>query len=261
MSCILYHKCYIKTVQTPWVVLVHGAGGSSCVWFKQLKDYTKHFNVLCLDLRGHGKSANFVTRIKKKYNFLDVSLDILNLLDHLKIKSAHFIGLSLGTIIIRNIAQISPKRVKSMVMAGAIIRFNIRSQFLVKIGDMIKGFIPYMWLYRLFAYIIMPQKNHKKSRIIFINQAKKLCQKEFKRWFCLARDVNPLMRFFKEKELIIPTLYLMGQEDYMFLPQVQELVSKQQNSKLNVIKNSGHVCNIESPNEFNKKSIEFLKAN
>lgn len=54
-----------------------------------------------------------------------------------------------------------------------------------------------------------------------MREARKLCQKEFKRWFRLATEVNPLMRYFKERMLPIPTLYVMGQEDHMFLAPVR----------------------------------------
>lgn len=67
------------------------------------------------------------------------------------------------------------------------------------LGNVGKHILPYMWLYKLFAYIVMPQKNQQESRHLFIREAKKLCQKEFKRWFILAAEVNPLMRYFKEE--------------------------------------------------------------
>jgi hypothetical protein len=57
-----------------------------------------------------------------------------------------------------------------------------------------------------------------------------LCQKEFIRWFKLAMDVNPLMRYFKEKEIDIPILYIMSKEDHMFLKLVKEMVKRHKNS-------------------------------
>ncbi|XNQ11793.1 alpha/beta hydrolase [Lysinibacillus sp. 3P01SB] len=35
-------------------ILVHGAGGSSTIWYKQICTYRKQFIVLVVDLRGHG---------------------------------------------------------------------------------------------------------------------------------------------------------------------------------------------------------------
>ncbi len=257
---LLFHKTYLHNDSKEWVVFVHGAGGSSSIWFKQIRAYKEHFNVLLLDLRGHGKSNNMLKDIiANPYSFKEVTTDIVRLLNHLRIQSAHFVGISLGTIIIRNLAELAPARVKSMVLGGAITRFDIRSQILVKLGDMCKSFIPYMWLYSLFAYIIMPQKNQRESRHLFVREAKKLCQQEFKRWFKLASDVNPLMRYFKERDIPIPTLYLMGAEDYMFIKPVREMVAAHQNSYLTEFDNCGHVCNVEKPDEFNEHSIAFIK--
>ncbi|RJX73761.1 alpha/beta hydrolase [Vibrio sinensis] len=257
---LLFHKTYQHATSKEWVVFVHGAGGSSSIWFKQIKAYKEHFNVLLVDLRGHGKSNQLLKQLMtNRYTFKEVTLDILVVLDHLKIQAAHFVGMSLGTIIVRNIAELASDRVKSMVLGGAVTRLNTRSQVLVKVGNLFKHVLPYMWLYRLFAYIVMPQRTQKQSRHLFIREAKKLCQKEFKRWFILASEVNPLMRYFKDKELPIPTLYLMGERDYMFIQPVKEMVAVHRQSRLLEIENCGHVCNIECPEEFNKHSIAFIR--
>ncbi|MDF2153675.1 alpha/beta hydrolase [Vibrio sp. CAU 1672] len=257
---LLFHKTYLHPTSNEWVVFVHGAGGSSSIWFKQIKAYKQHFNLLLIDLRGHGKSNQlFKDLITSRYTFTAVTQDILKVLDHLKIQSAHFVGMSLGTIIVRNLAEMASERVRSMVLGGAVTRLNTRSQILVKLGNMVKHVLPYMWLYSLFAYIVMPQKNQKESRHLFIREAKKLCQKEFKRWFILAADVNPLMKCFKDKELPIPTLYLMGDRDYMFIKPVKEMVAVHKQSVLREIPDCGHVCNVERPEDFNQYSIAFIK--
>ncbi|BDU36815.1 hypothetical protein VINI7043_03513 [Vibrio nigripulchritudo ATCC 27043] len=259
-NSLLFHKVYTHPTSSEWVVFVHGAGGSSSIWFKQIKAYKQHFNLLLIDLRGHGKSNNlFQGLMKKSYTFKDICQDILQVLDHLKIQSAHFVGMSLGTIIVRNLAEMASERVSTMVMGGAVTRFDIRSQVLVKVGDWSKHIIPYMWLYSLFAYIVMPQRNQKESRHLFVREAKKLCQKEFKRWYTLSADVNPLMKYFREKELPIPTLYLMGDKDYMFLRPVKEMVKVHKQSALIEIPDCGHVCNVEKPDIFNEESIEFIR--
>ncbi|MBM6616849.1 alpha/beta fold hydrolase [Bacillus suaedaesalsae] len=254
---MLYYKSYELSDFHEWVVFIHGAGGSSSVWYKQVKEFKKHFNVLLIDLRGHGKSRN-PKILNRKYSFDNVSRDIIEILDHINIKEAHFVGISLGTILIRNIAEINPNRVKSMILGGAIIRLNTRVKTLISLGNFSKKIIPYMWLYKFFAWCLMPKKRHHESRMLFVNQAKKLCQKEFIKWFKLTSDVVPLLVQFEENKVDIPTLYVMGQEDYMFLYPVEEVVKKSKQARLEVIQDSGHVCNVDKPEIFNQVSIEFL---
>lgn len=82
--------------------------GGAAIWFRHLKAYKKEYNVLLLDLRGHGKSNNLVQNfVDNNYSFNKVSKDIIDVLDHNNIPSAHFVGISLGTILIRNIAEIA----------------------------------------------------------------------------------------------------------------------------------------------------------
>jgi len=258
---MLHFKTYEHTdADAPWVVFVHGAGGSSSIWFLQIKEFIRHFNVLLVDLRGHGKSKHIVAHKEDRhYNFEDITRDIIEVLDSLKIDKAHFVGISLGTILIRNMSEIAPERVSSMIMGGAIIRLNVRAKVLVTLGNMFKRVVPYMWLYSFFAWIIMPRERHKKSRLLFVNEAKKVAQKEFMRWFRLTYELTPLLRYFEEKDTGIPTLYLMGEEDHMFLPAVRLIITRHTNSWLEVIENSGHVCNVDQPREFNARAIAFLK--
>ncbi len=258
---MLHYRTYEISPETPWVVFVHGAGGSSSIWFLQLKEFRKHFNVLMVDLRGHGKSKAPQLPKKRNYSFEDITRDIIEVLDHLGIRQAHFIGISLGTILIRHISELAPDRVSSMVMGGAIIRLNVRARVLVAIGNAFKRVVPYMWLYSFFAWIIMPRARHRKSRLLFVNEAKKVAQKEFMRWFKLTYELNPLLKYFEEKDTGIPTLYLMGEEDYMFLPAVEYIVGRHRNSFLQVVRNSGHVCNVDQPRDFNKKAISFMRGN
>ncbi|RZT00204.1 alpha/beta fold hydrolase [Aquimarina brevivitae] len=257
---MLNYSKYNHKTNKEWVTFVHGAGGSSSIWFKQVREFRKHFNVILLDLRGHGNSKPAIKdAFNSKYTFDSITDDIIEVMDKEGIASSHFIGISLGTILIRNLAERFPKRVDSMIMGGAIMKLNIRSQILMRLGILFKSVIPYIVLYKFFAFIIMPKKNHKQSRLLFVKEAKKLYQKEFIRWFRLTSEINPLLRFFRAKDIGIPTLYLMGEEDYLFLPSVKKVVQRHKFSSLVVVDNSGHVVNVEQPSIFNSKSINFIQ--
>ncbi|MEJ6674019.1 MAG: alpha/beta fold hydrolase, partial [Polaribacter sp.] len=171
---MLNHYTYLNKHTTKWVSFVHGAGGSSSIWFRQIRAFRKEFNVLVLDLRGHGNSKPSIKdTFNNEYTFNAITQDIIEVLAHLKIQKSHFIGISLGTILIRNLAEKKPDLVESMVLGGAILKLNVRSQILMRVGNLFKSVVPYMMLYKLFAFIIMPKKNHKESRILFVNEAKK----------------------------------------------------------------------------------------
>ena len=55
---MIYYTKYVSdnSNNREWITFVHGAGGSSTIWFKQIKYFSKKYNLLLLDLRGHGKS-------------------------------------------------------------------------------------------------------------------------------------------------------------------------------------------------------------
>jgi pimeloyl-ACP methyl ester carboxylesterase len=255
---MLHYKTFQNSESLEWVTFIHGAGGSSSIWYKQLKEFKKSFNVLLIDLRGHGNSKSLGLSSISKYTFRNISKDVVEVIDHLKIRNSHFVGISLGTIIIRELAEMVPEKVSSMIMGGAILQMNFRSQILMKAGFFLRSVVPYIVLYKLFAFIIMPRKKHKESRNLFIREAKKLYQQEFIRWFGLTTTVNPILRLFRSKDPGIPTLYVMGDEDYMFLPPVKMTVSKHPSAELAIFPNCGHVVNVEKPSLFNDVVINWI---
>jgi len=257
---MLHFKTFLRKETSSWVTFVHGAGGSSAIWHKQIKDFKKEYNILLIDLRGHGKSKNMIYDKLKSYTFDSISDEIIEVLDYLKILKTHFIGISLGTIIIREIAERFPQRCKSLILGGAVMKLNFRGQVLMRLGVLLKSVIPYLLLYKFFAIIIMPRKKHRESRNLFINEAKKLYQKEFKRWFTLVSEVNPLLALFRIKDSGIPTLYVMGEEDHMFLPSITKLVRNHVSSTLYIIPECGHVVNVERPQMFNRQVINYLRC-
>jgi len=256
---LLNYTTYLHQDSKVWVTFVHGAGGSSSIWHKQIREFRKHFNVLLLDLRGHGNSKPKLKDVfDEKYTFDVITEDIVQVIDFLKIKKSHFIGISLGTILIRNLAEKYPNKVESLVMGGAIMKLNVRSRILMGLGNLFKSLVPYLWLYKFFAFIIMPYRNHKESRILFVREAKKLCQKEFYKWYKLTSEINPLLRLFRSVDVKIPTLYVMGGEDYLFLPSIKKLVDQQSESSLITIEDCGHVVNVEQPQIFNRLVINYV---
>ena len=258
---MIYHRKFIHPKSKTWVVFVHGAGGSNVVWFRQLKEFKKHFNVLLVDLRGHGKSKPEIQEQDSGYSFKEVALDVIAIMDHLGIKKAHLVGISLGCVVIREMDKLAPDRAESIILGGAIIQFNKTIKVLIGMAKILNSVLPYMWLYKLNALILMPYRRHRESRNIFIHEAVKLGGKEFSKWMKMSREIKSNLNDFLNREPSAPVLYLMGDGDHMFLPMVTDLVKKQVNAKLEVIKNSGHCCNLDQAYIFNEISILFIKRN
>jgi pimeloyl-ACP methyl ester carboxylesterase len=256
---MLYHKVFQHKTSQTWVVFIHGAGGSNVVWFKQLREFKKHFNVLLVDLRGHGKSKKHYTE-EEKYRFDEIAIDVIQTMDHLRIEKAHMVGISLGCIVIRAMDKLAPGRAESIILGGAVIQFNSRIKALLNVAKLLQSIVPYMWLYKINAWILIPYKKDMASRKLFVREAIRLGELEFRKWLRMSGEIKMNLQEFLKKEASAPVLYLMGDRDHMFLPMVANLVKNHFNSKLEVISNSGHVCNIDQPELFNEISIRFIQS-
>jgi pimeloyl-ACP methyl ester carboxylesterase len=256
---MIYHKKFTHPESKTWVVFVHGAGGSNVVWFRQLRDFKKHFNVLLIDLRGHGKSKMTHLTAAEQYRFDEIANDVVETMDHLQIRKAHFVGISLGCIVIRAIDKLAPGRAESIILGGAVIQFNKKINALVNTAMLLNSILPYMWLYKLNALILMPSRRSAQARKLFIQEAIKLGKSEFSKWLRMSQEIKSQLNEFLHREASAPVLYLMGDRDHMFLPMVIDIARKHFNSSLRIIRNSGHCCNLEQPDDFNNIAIHYIK--
>ena len=254
---MIYHSTYpAENNSKKWICFIHGAGGNSSIWYNQVRFFKAYFNILLIDLRGHGRSE--VSPEGVEYTFNIIINDILKVLDKMKIQKSHFVGISLGSILIQKMLQKHSNRIEKIGLGGAIINLNLQSRFLMFMGKMTQSILPFICIYTYFAYVIMPYKAHRKSRALFIKEAKKISHNEFKRWYKLTSKVLPLLKRIRDEEVITPILYIMGSQDYMFLPFVKKIVCLHRSSSLVTLTNSGHVVNIDQPEEFNSKLLFFL---
>lgn len=257
---MLHHTIYKHENKTAeWVTFIHGAGGSSTIWFKQVNSFRKKYNVLLIDLRGHGRTTvDEVINKKLNYTFPAISKEVIDVLDLHSIEKSHFIGVSLGTLMIRQIVELQPQRVQSMVMSGAIIRLTTFSRFLIFIGNTSKKIVPFIFLYSFFAWIILPRRNHKHSRAIFIHEAKKMKKSEFIRWFGLTGSLDATLKRFEKETHELPVLFISGRQDHMFIHDVVKMAYLEKYGSLAVVENCGHIVNIEKFEEFNQVTLEWL---
>ncbi|WP_051189109.1 alpha/beta fold hydrolase [Halalkalibacillus halophilus] len=251
---LLDYRMYQHDTSNEWVVFLHGAGGNHTVFYKQAKKFKKHFNCLFINFPGHGKSES----LTGKYTFSAVADKVTELLDHLKIHKFHMIGVSLGTIVMNELCRKVPGRIASMTMAGAVIKWKLWTDLLFKFAFLIRYSVPYMVLYTLFANILMPKRNHKQSRDVFVKEAKKIGQKEFLRWAELLIGSKSIHEDLMKEDNEVPKLYMMGEEDHVFMKGARHAVHHDPHANLYIVEDSGHVCNIDQAHEFNDKVISFV---
>lgn len=99
----------------PAVVLVHGGLVDSRMWDAQMRPLAKHFRVVRYDIRGYGRSPAPTGQYWPHE-------DLRALLDYLKIGRATIVGLSLGGIVAADFALEYPARVRSLVLVDSGLR-------------------------------------------------------------------------------------------------------------------------------------------
>ena len=210
------------------------------------------------DLQDHGNSRDFVSPDNDKLSFTQVAKNVIRLLDNLGIKEAHFLGVSMGSVIIQEIEQMRPGLILSVVFGGGIMKLNRRTHLLFKTGVILSGIIPYHKLYQLVAWILMPYENHRVARRVFIREAKNIKNEAFKMWLGLLGELKYKLDHYFNIPFDKPTLIIMGSQDFAFLANSIKYSKKFPFINLHVLPGCGHVCNIEQAEEFNIRSLQFF---
>lgn len=239
-----------------WVVFIHGIGGSTKTWKKQIEVFSEKFNLLLLDLPGHGNNAsNIITKV----NLDKLYKGIKETLDYLKIKKAHFVGLSLGTLVITEFAVAYPEYVIDMILGGAILEVSGIYRECIVAANLLKNCMPYEWLYKFFAWFMMPKEHHKKSRLIFLREVVKLHKDTMLAWIeYMQRALRTKEALEKLDSLGKRVLLISGDEDHCFFKGTKRVYRKLHNVRMVVLRHCGHICSIEQYKEFNRYSLEYL---
>ena len=179
---LLYHEVVDEAgAEAPWLVFVHGAGGSIRTWKYQIDAFRPHYRLLLIDLRDHGYSKDILPEFPE-YDFDIVAEDILTVIDHLGIQKAHFVSLSIGSVILQKLDIERPELIDRMVMAGAIFDGSRLMHLFVHSGKLLNYILPYRAIYWLFSFIVLPRRNHRMSRWIFRRQSRRLSPGEYLKW-------------------------------------------------------------------------------
>ncbi|HKR50411.1 MAG TPA: 3-oxoadipate enol-lactonase [Pseudonocardiaceae bacterium] len=116
----------------PVLVLAGPLGSTLQIWEPQVEKFAERFRVLRYDHRGHGRSPV----PSGPYVIADLAVDVLALLDWLKIECAAFCGLSLGGMVGICLGAYAPDRLSSLVLCNTSAHFDDPGPYLERAASL-----------------------------------------------------------------------------------------------------------------------------
>jgi pimeloyl-ACP methyl ester carboxylesterase len=244
------------------LVLIMGLRRNLEWWYRQLPVLAEYFQVIVFDNRGAGRSD----KPAMEYSIRLFADDTAGLMDALGLKRAGILGYSMGGYIAQELALNCPDKIEKMILAstgGGGDRAVLMSPDRLEKFQANAGLKPEEILRKdmdiYFSDEFVEQNPEKVDEFIKISLRHYQPADAFFRQFdaCLRHDtVDRLNR------LVVPTLIMTGDDDPLVPPGnshvLQELIPA---AELHVFTGGRHCVVIEKADQFNKKVIDFLKAN
>jgi pimeloyl-ACP methyl ester carboxylesterase len=106
----------------PWrpaetVVMLHSAMSSAHRMARMVPALARHWRVVRLDLRGHGRSQ--LPPGEPPLSMPRLVADVAELLNHLGLEAAHVVGNAMGGCVAQNFALAAPARARSLCLFGS----------------------------------------------------------------------------------------------------------------------------------------------
>jgi proline iminopeptidase len=247
------------------LLFVHEFASDHRGWEPQLREFGKRYRCIAYAARGYTPSD--VPADKRVYSYKHVMRDCVAVLNHLKIDSAHIVGLSMGGYTTLQVALNHPGRVRSMTLAGTgsgserwyTEAFHQHSR---ELADQFE---------REGSARVAQTYGRSPSRIPFeIKDArgfaefsKQLAEHDAQGSANTARGfqgARPSLYDFESdiRRLTIPALIVVGDEDDRCIEPSLFLKATIAASGLIVFPKTGHVVNLEEPDLFNRIVGDFL---
>ena len=247
----------------PPVVLLHGLACGKRMWFHQTRTLRDRFRVIAYDQRGHGQTDAPSTATD--YSAAHLARDLVGVLDALKIERAAIVGFSLGGGPALALAASKPERVSRLVLAdvgaGADDPVKIETlarQWVTLIDqDRIDELVCEMLRSELFKFYAR-RDTRRRDHMAALFRATPPVGLRFTLSEVLAKRKSLFRVTGPLKSLQVPTLVLVGEQDYVCNKAARLLAHTIPGATLKVIKGSGHMSPLEQPAAFSAALMEFL---
>lgn len=236
------------------VTLLHGLGSCGDDWFLQLPALSNFYQVLTVDLRGHGRS----NQLAGWPVMADFSKDVAGLLEALGGYPTHVVGLSLGGAVALQLAADRPDLVRSLTLVNTFARIHVarvgRMRTFVRVA--LLAFGPMHRMGRWVANELFPYENQAQVREM---AAARISGNQRSAY---VRSMLAVARFDLRSRLTdisAPTLVVVGDRDTTIPIEVKaELAQGIPEARLEVMTGSGHASPIDAPEAFNRMLLRFL---
>lgn len=243
----------------PTVVFMHGIGGNRTNWREQLAALCGEFRAVAWDARGYGESDDYEGELA----FPMFADDLLRLLDHLDVRQAHLVGLSMGGRIALDFYERHPDRVATLVLCdtfpgyGASITREQREQFISsRKQPLVNGKEP-----RDIAPVVAPTLLSKGATQFALQRLIDSMTALHKDSYIKA--IEAMTRYEPVANLAaieVPSLVVCGDEDSLTPPSIaRDMAARIPNARLAILERAGHLSNIEQPAAFNAALLSFLR--
>ncbi len=236
------------------LLLIHGLGSSTRDWEEQVPFFSEKYQVITIDLRGHGKTD----KPKGPYSIKMFAEDIAELLKKLGITSTHVLGISLGGGVAFQFAIDFPGLVRSLVIVNAGIEYLMDS-FKMKFELFKRTFIVKLISMKKMGEVLAP-------RLFIKPEQEELRKKLIERWAendkkAYLAAMNALKGWSVRDQLNkinFPTLVIGSDEDYTSSSVKEEYTALISNARFIEIEDVRHAIPFEKPKEFNDIVMNFL---
>ena len=250
-GCSLHYEEYGHG--TP-LILIHGLGSSSQDWELQIPVLARHYRLIVVDVRGHGRSD----KPRERYSIRGFTFDLLALIEHLDLPPAHVVGLSMGGMIAFQLAVDEPSRVKSLCIVNSAPQVKLRS------ADDYWQWFKRWSLARLLGMDTIGRALG--SKLFPKPEQAALRQKMAERW--AKNDKRAYLASFdaivgwgvqeRLSRVTCPTLVISAERDYTPVALKEAYVRLLSDAHLVVIADSRHATPLDQPHRFNQTLLEFL---
>jgi len=239
------------------IVLLHDGMVSHEIWDYQFPLLAKYYRVTRYDRRGYGKSSD------PQAPYSDVE-DLYRLFIKLGIEKATIFGMSSGGGCAIDFTLKYPEKVNALVLVGAVVGgYGYTSHMTYRGGHLKNPALMadphnaaeyYVWKD---PYEIYEGNEAARQKVALILESN--LHRPFNRKYYTPPD-RIAARFLSE--IKVPCLVLVGEHDIPDVHAHAGVISFGINeSKREIILNSGHLIPVEQPEEFNKSAFSFLRRN